>query len=517
MQVLTTAQMREADRRTIEEIGIPGRVLMESAGRTVVQKMNLALPDLRSYPIEVVCGKGNNGGDGLVVFRYLATAGYSVRAWVLAPFGALSGDAKANLDAALKLGLPVQSVPDEVSLGQAFASFSEDCVVVDAVLGTGLKSAARGLPEAAIRVINQISGFKVAVDVPSGLSSDSGDIQGEALEADLTVALAAPKLCHMLSPACFLCGQLEIVDIGIPRQILDAAGSELETIEQDELSALLAPRRPDAHKGVFGHLLLVAGSVGKTGAALMAARAALRAGAGLVTVAAPHRALPMMTSALAEAMWEPLDETSNGAIALSALPRVLDLLEGKTALALGPGVGRHPETVSFVKKLVRECPIAAVLDADGINAFAGELAALPPDRSLALTPHPGEAARLLECSTKEVQKDRLKAVRELAGKARVFAALKGYRTLIGEPSGRVAINLTGNPGMASGGTGDVLTGMIGSFLAQGLAVPDALRLGAYLHGLAGDLAAEELGETSLVATDLIDKLPEAIRCVTSPS
>jgi NAD(P)H-hydrate epimerase len=515
MQVLTTEQMREADRRTIEEIGIPGRVLMESAGRTVVRKMSLVLPDLSAHPIEVVCGKGNNGGDGLVVFRYLATQGYSVRAWVLAPFETLSGDAKGNLDAALRLGLPVQSVPDEVSLAKAFSSFSEDCVVVDAILGTGLTSAAMGLAETAIHIINQISAFKVAVDVPSGLSSDSGEIPGEAVEADLTIALAAPKLCHVLPPACFLNGQLEIVDIGIPRQILEATGSELETVESDELSMLLAPRQPDAHKGSFGHLLVVAGSVGKTGAALMAAHAALRTGAGLVTVASPYRALPMMTPALPEAMWEPLDETADGAIAMSALPRVLDLLEGKTALALGPGVGRHQETVSFVKKLVAQAPLATVVDADGINAFAGDIAAVPPDRPLALTPHPGEAARLLKCSTKVVQSDRLSAIRRLTAQARVFAALKGYRTLISEPSGRVHINLTGNAGMASGGTGDVLTGIVGSFLAQGFDVPDALRLGVYLHGLSGDLAAEKVSEISLVATDLIRKLPDAIQCLTS--
>jgi NAD(P)H-hydrate epimerase len=515
MQILTTAQMREADRRTIEEIGIPGRVLMESAGRTVVRKMCRAIPELSMHPVEVVCGKGNNGGDGLVVFRYLATQGYSVRAWVLAPLESLSGDAKANLDAALKLGLPVQSVPDEPSLSRAFSSFSEDCVVVDAILGTGLTSAARGLPEIAIHLINQISAFKVAVDVPSGLSSDSGAVPGAAVDADLTVALAAPKLCHMLPPACFLIGQLEIVDIGIPRQVLEAVGSDLETVELDDLSMLLEPRRPDSHKGSFGHLLVVAGSVGKTGAAIMAAHAALRTGVGLVTVASPARALPMMTPALPEAMWEPLDETAAGALAVSALSRVLDLLDGKTALALGPGVGRHPETVSFVKNLVTQAKLPTVVDADGINAFEDDIAAIPPDRPLAFTPHPGEAARLLACTPKDIQRDRLAAIRQLTAQSRAFAAIKGYRTLIGEPSGRVHVNLTGNAGMASGGTGDVLTGVVGSFLAQGFDVPDALRLGAYLHGLSGDLAADELGEIPLTATDLIRKLPSAIQCLTS--
>lgn len=511
MQVLTTAEMREADRRTIEEIGIPGRVLMESAGRSVVRQMENALSDLRSRPIEVICGKGNNGGDGLVVFRYFATQGYRARAWVLAPYDALSGDARGNLDAALELELPVYSAPDESSLREAVQSFSFHSVVVDAVLGTGLTDAARGSAETAIRVMNQLPGaFRVAIDVPSGLSSDSGQIRGEAVRADLTVALAAPKLCHLLAPACLHCGRLVVVDIGIPRRILSSTGSRLETIEPVELAKLLVPRRSDAHKGHFGHLLVVAGSVGKTGAALMAAHTALKAGAGLVTVAAPRSTLAMMAPALPESMWEPLDETPEGTIASRALARTLEILSGKTALALGPGIGQHAETAVFVKALTQKVEVPTVIDADGLNVLASDLGAIPPGRPIALTPHPGEAARLLKCSSADIQGDRLKAVRTLASQADIHVALKGFHSLVAEPSGYVHMNLTGNPGMASGGTGDVLTGAVGSFLAQGFGMVDALRLGVYLHGLAGDLAAEEVGQTSLTATDLIRRLPEAI-------
>jgi NAD(P)H-hydrate epimerase len=511
MHVLTTAEMREADRRTIEDIGIPGRVLMESAGRTILRQMEKAIPNLRRRPIEIVCGKGNNGGDGLVVFRYFATHGYRARAWVLAPLDSLGGDAKANLDSALELGLAVESISNESELEEAVGSFSAHAVVVDAILGTGLTKAARGIAEQAIRHLNRIPAFRVAVDVPSGLSSDSGEIPGEAIEADLTVALAAPKLCHLLPPACFRCGQLKVTDIGIPKQILTAMGSKLATIEPEYLREVWTPRRPDAHKGSFGHLLIVSGSVGKTGAAVMAASAALRSGVGLVTVAAPRSALPMMTPALLESMWEPLEETPNGAIAVGALPRALELLDGKTAAALGPGLGQHPETVSFVKKLVQEIEIPAVIDADGINAFEGDSKSIPPGRRLALTPHPGEAARLLGCATKDIQRDRLDATRRLASELDTSVALKGFRTLVGEPSGSAHINLTGNAGMASGGTGDVLTGIVGAFLAQGLAVGDSLRLGVYLHGLSGDLAAEDKGQVSLTATDLIHQLPAAIR------
>ncbi len=511
MQVLTTAEMREADRRTIEDIGIPGRVLMESAGRAIVRQMEKVVPNLLRRPIEIVCGKGNNGGDGLVVFRYFATHGYRARAWVLAPLDTLSGDAKANLDSALALGLTVESLSNERELEKVVGSFSAHAVVVDAILGTGLTKAARGMAEQAILRLNRIPAFRVAVDVPSGLSSDSGEIPGEAIEADLTVALAAPKLCHLLPPASFRCGQLKVTDIGIPKQILTATGSKLATIEPEDFAKVWTPGRPDAHKGSFGHLLIVSGSVGKTGAAVMAAAAALRSGAGLVTVAAPGRALPMMAPALLESMWEPLEETPDGAIATGALPRALELLEGKTAAAIGPGLGQNPETLSFVKKFIQEIEIPAVIDADGINAFEGDPKAIPPGRALALTPHPGEAARLLNCTAKDIQRDRLDAVRRLAKDLDVGVALKGYRTLVSEPSGRAQINMTGNAGMASGGTGDVLTGMVGAFLARGFAVGDSLRLGVYLHGLSGDLAAEEKGQVSLTATDLIHHLPVAIR------
>lgn len=505
--------MREADRRTIEEIGIPGRVLMESAGRGVADAMKRALPDLRERSIAIVCGKGNNGGDGLVVFRCLATQGYSAHAYVLSPFQNLSGDARDNLEAALRLGLPVSAVPIDSSWEKVLAEIRAADVVVDAIFGTGLTEPARGLPERVIRDLNDMKEFKVAVDVPSGLSSESSEVPGEAFRADLTVALAAPKPCHLLMPAASFCGELEVADIGIPDVILESTGSQLSTIEPEELKSLLPPRPPDAHKGQFGHLLVVAGSVGKTGAGIMAARAALRSGVGLVTVASAESALPFMAPGVPEAMWEPLSETSDGAISASAAGRALELLAGKSALAMGPGLGRHPETVAFIKRVLGEVDVPVVLDADGINAFQADAEALAGERPLALTPHPGEAGRLLACSARDVQRDRLEAARQLARRCRAGVLLKGHRTLVANAEGDVGINLTGNPGMASGGTGDVLTGMVGAFLARGISIHDALCLAAYLHGLAGDLAAEELGQTSLAATDLITKLPEALRCL----
>ena len=509
MHVLTASEMREADRRTIEEIGIPGRALMESAGRAVVRTMERILPDLRSRSVAVICGKGNNGGDGLVVLRYLSTHGLAARAWLLCRFEELSGDARGNLEAAQELGLSVSAVPDEATWRKALSDISRSDVLVDAILGTGLSQAARGLSERAIRDLNELAGFQVAVDVPSGLSSDTGEIPGEAIRADLTVALAAPKVCHVIPPACLRSGRLEVVDIGIPKSILESVGSRLQTVESEPLRAFLPRRGAEAHKGDFGHLLIVAGSVGKPGAAVMAAQAALRAGVGIVTVASARGALPLMAPALPEAMWEPLDETPDGAIAASAHGRLQELLVGKTSLALGPGLGRHPETVGLVKRLVRDAETPTVIDADGLNAYQGDTQALPPHRSLAITPHPGEAARLLGCPSSEIQKARLDSVRKLAALTKSHVLLKGYRSLISDPSGNVFVNLTGNPGMATGGTGDVLTGMVGALLSRH-PVDVALRLGAHLHGLAGDLAAEELGQTSLMATDLIRSLPKAL-------
>ena len=511
MDILTGAEMREADRRTIHEIGVPGRVLMESAGRGVAGAMEEHIGNLESKSIVIVCGKGNNGGDGLVVLRTLVALDYEARAIVLAPFEDLAPDALHNLQSSLKLGHSVDSVTTEAEWTAALEEMWGADVIVDAILGTGLKSAAQGLPQRVIEDINGLEATRVSIDLPSGLSADTGSVLGAAVNADLTVALAAPKVCHFVAPACEHCGIVKVAEIGIPPQFLEREGPGLSTIEPEYLLGSWPPRPPSSHKGAFGHLLVVAGSVGKTGAAVMTAEAALRAGVGLVTVASAASAIPMMASALPEAMWEPLPETAAGAIAFSAAARIEELVDARSAIALGPGLGVEDETVRLVHAIVRACRTPMVVDADGLNALAGHVDVIPPFSSIGLTPHPGEAARLLGSTTAIVQDDRLTAVRELAARVKNKVLLKGYHSLIADPNGETIVNLTGNPGLATAGSGDVLTGIVGGMLAQGASVDTALVVGAYAHGLAGDLAAKELGATSLVATDVITKLPDAIQ------
>lgn len=511
MDILTAAEMREADRRTIQAIGVPGRVLMESAGRGVAGAMEEHLDGLDAKSIVIVCGKGNNGGDGLVLLRSLAGLDYQVRAVVLGSFDDLPPDALGNLQSALKLELPIDLVTNETEWRAALEEMWSAQVIVDAIFGTGLTRAAEGLSRRAIEDINALDATRVSIDLPSGLSADTGRVLGATIDADLTVALAAPKVCHFVSPACEFCGVVEIVEIGIPPQQLQSHPPHLSTIEPETLFGSWPTRTVSTHKGALGHLLIVAGSVGKSGAALMAAEAALRAGVGLVTVASAASAIPMMAPGLPEAMWEPLPETTHGAIGLDAAERIAELLTGRSALALGPGLGAHEETVRVVRELIQTCPVPMVVDADGLNALQGHTDLFPRRHAIALTPHPGEAARLLGSTTQDVQSDRLTAVRELASRVNSHVLLKGFRSLIADPDGNTMVNLTGNPGLATAGTGDVLTGIVGALLAQGASVEHALAAGAYVHGLAGDLAAKKLGQTSMRATDVIRHLPEALQ------
>jgi hydroxyethylthiazole kinase-like uncharacterized protein yjeF len=517
VEILTTEEMREVDRLAAGVFGIPEIVLMENAGVRLYDALRAGWPDLSRRGVLLLCGRGNNGGDTFVLARHLHNAGVPLRAVLFGRAADLRGSAAANLAAARRLGVPVHQVRGPASWRRARRWLGESGLVVDGILGTGLSRPVQGLLARVIEAVNAARADVVAVDIPSGLSGDAAAVPGPAVRADLTVTFARPKVAHVFPPARDLCGRVEVADISIPPAAVRRRGPGLELIRPCDLRALLPRRRPESHKGDFGHVLVVAGSAGKGGAARMAGLAALRAGCGLVTVAVPRSLVNRLLPGAMEVMTEGLDETPEGTLAASALPAILSLASRMRAVALGPGLTTHPQTKRLVRDLVARLRVPLVLDADGLNAFAGyEEGILGTGREIVLTPHPGEMARLLGRSTAEVQADRVGAARGLARRRRCHVVLKGHLTLVAEPGGQVGVNPTGNPGMAKGGSGDVLTGVLAGLMAQGLTAGQAARLGVYLHGLAGDLAASRKGMMALLARDILSGFPGAVRLLERP-
>ncbi len=519
MKLLTAAEMRELDRRAIAEVGLPSLVLMENAGRAAYQVLRREFPEL-SGEVAVLACRGNNGGDGFVVARCLANAGIPVAVFLVGRRDQVGGDARVNLEILAHQGLEVLEVLEESHLEKALDRLARAGLIVDALLGTGLNSPVTGLLASLIQAVNQLKRQVLALDLPSGLSADTGEALGVAVRADVTVTCGWPKIGLVMSPGRDYVGRLWQADLGMPPDL--AREVPVSLAEARELRELLPPRPRDSHKGTFGHLLVLAGSEGKTGAAALASRGALRAGAGLVTLGVAEGLSDIMAVKITAAMTLPLPQAAGArALGRQALEPISAFAEGCAALALGPGLGTHPETRELVRTLVQRLERPMVVDADAINALAGDqegqkgkgagknlsLGAAGPR---ILTPHPGELARLLGCSTKEVQSRRLALARETAGRYGVVLVLKGAQTLVAAPDGRVSLNPTGNPALATGGTGDVLTGLIGGFLAQGLSAWDAARLGVYLHGLSADWFAAQHGTRGLVAGDLLSLFPEVL-------
>ena len=511
MRILTAEAMREVDRAAIEELGIPSLVLMENAAIGVVEAIGESFGEAESAAI--FCGPGNNGGDGLAIARHLSVRGWEVRIFLVTGGRELAGDAATQLAICRKAELAVMEVAAPADLAGAAEAAAECDLVVDALFGTGLTRPLAGLFADAVEVINDLPLPCVAVDLPSGLSGSQAQPIGPHVEADLTVTFAAPKVAHVFPPAADSVGEMAVTDLGIPPRLVEDVEEEsgdLHLLVGEELAELIPERDPDSHKGDYGHALIVAGSPGKAGACILAARAAVRAGAGLVTAAVPEPILQTVDLGSIESMTLALPVGASGHLAEHAAEAVLDAAEGKAALALGPGLGQEPSTVAAIRRIALECPLPLVLDADGINAFAGKAGDLAGRRAeTILTPHPGELGRLLGISTAQIQEDRIAAARGAAEETGAIVILKGHMTLVASGTA-VFVNPTGNPGMATGGTGDVLTGLIAGLLAQGLDALDAAVLGVYLHGLAGDLAASRLGEMALAANDLIEILPAAL-------
>lgn len=515
MRVLNTAQMREADRRTIDELGVPSIDLMENAGQRVVETMTSLFDDLGSWRVAVLCGRGNNGGDGFVAARLLHEKGTAVRVFLLGASTDVRGDARVNLEALRRLGVTVTEVPDTAAWSDGRQAVFQTDVVVDAVFGTGLSRPLAGMWQAVADDVNATSIPVVSIDLPSGLSADSHVPIGPAIKAMVTVTLGAPKIPLVLFPAASYAGRLVIGDIGIPPEVFEElAGPQLEALTAETVRTLIPERPVETHKGDVGRILVVAGSVGKTGAACLAGRGALRGGAGLVTVATPRSCVAVVAGGAPEYMTLPLPETSDGAVSASALDMLLSAR--CDVMAIGPGLGTGEDAAELVETLLARADVPIVLDADGLNVCAGGLERLQgrAGRPLVLTPHPGEMARLLGTSPSEVQDDRLAAARRLAADRHAFVVLKGARTLVAAPDGSVVVNVTGNPGMATGGTGDVLTGLIAAWIGQLRDPGAACAVAVYVHGLAGDVAAERHGEVAMTASDLVDAMGAAVQEVT---
>jgi NAD(P)H-hydrate epimerase len=510
--------MRGLDRHAIERLGIPGATLMENAGRgaaeAILQELRGARRTPRGACVVVVCGKGGNGGDGFVVARRLAQAGVRVQVLLTSSAAEITGDAASKFRALRGRAVRVESLDDDGKLDAALASAD---LVVDAMLGTGARRAPAPAVARAIARINASGRPVVALDLPSGLPADGEAPEWEVIRARLTTTFAGLKRGLVMGPAAGATGRVCVVPIGVPDADVEAAAS-IFLLEATDVAACFPARPREGHKGTYGHLLIVAGSRGKTGAAALAARAAMRSGVGLVTVATASSQQPVVASLILEPMTEALAETLAGSLAPEAAVALLALADARDAVALGPGLGLDGDTQALARDLVRELPRPMVVDADALTAIAGRLALVseaPAPRCL--TPHPGEMARLLGVGVADVQRDRIAAARKAAMLSRAHVVLKGATSVIAEPGGRVILNPTGNPGMASGGTGDVLTGILGALLARGLEPAAAVRAAVFLHGRAGDLAAARLGEEALVASDLIDALPGAFASLAAPA
>ncbi|MCJ7595371.1 MAG: NAD(P)H-hydrate dehydratase [Desulfobacterales bacterium] len=508
MRLVTAAEMREMDRLAIQELGIPGVVLMENAARGAARIFLDHFEPFEKAHVVLLCGRGNNGGDAYVMARYLHQAALKVSIIVLSEIQKITGDAMTNLEIIRRLGLDIMEVAGPEAWDRCRPLISTCDYIVDGILGTGLNSPVKGFYGEVIKEVNASGKPLMAIDIPSGLNADTGQIMGTAIRADLTVTFGFPKLGQVLFPGADLVGRLARVDIGIPDAVAERVTARYRMIEADDFSHLLGTHKRDIHKGDRGHLLILAGSTGKTGAAALTVLGALRAGAGLVTLGVPGSLNPILEEKLTEAMTYPLPETPDGSLSLEAEKEIKALMAGKTALAIGPGLSTHPETTALVRNIMTSCSLPMVIDADGLNALSEEKGVLRGCKGrVILTPHPGEMGRLAGLETARVQADRVGTAAAFVEKHGCLLVLKGARTLVAEPEGLIHVNPTGNPALASGGTGDVLTGLIAGFLARRWPVAQAAVAGVYLHGLAADMLAEEMGQAGILASELLSVLP----------
>jgi hydroxyethylthiazole kinase-like uncharacterized protein yjeF len=508
----TSEEMAALDRRAQEEFGIPTLLLMDAAGRGVLAAAR-RLVDGTSPRVVIVAGKGNNGGDGLVAARLMLAEGWRVTVLLVARDAEVSSDAAVNLRAARRAGVEIVNLDSTAVPGVRGLLTSAD-LLVDSLFGTGFKGPAAGLAAKTIEALNASGRPVLAVDIPSGVLGDSGAVEGQAVRASATVTMGLPKIGLLLPPGAEFAGKIWVADVGHPRRLVETAAIRASLLTRAAVDGAVPRRRLDAHKGQFGRVLVIAGSVGHTGAAVLATLGALRAGAGLVTVGVPASVYSVVGPSVIEGMPHPLPD-ADGALSEDAAARILELARTADAVACGPGLSTAPGPSAVVRRLVADCPVPLVLDADALNTLAAG-GAWPDARSpLIITPHPGEMARLLGARPEDVQRHRIQTARVAADRFKAVVILKGARTIVADPAGDVAVVPTGNPGMASGGMGDVLTGAVAAFVGQGLAPAAAAGAAAYLHGLAGDLVAAQIGPAGILAGEVADALPRALAALRS--
>jgi NAD(P)H-hydrate epimerase len=509
IKIATSEEMQRLDKAAQTRFGIPSLILMENSGAQSVRHIEEHYGSLKGKNIAVICGKGNNGGDGLVIARHLSNKGAYASVYLLSGAKEISRDSKTNLEIIKRMNTPVYTGASNIQSGLKKAD-----IIIDAIFGTGLKKDISGIYAKAIDLINRSEKPVIAVDIPSGIDSDNGQIKGCAVRADLTVTFCLPKIGHFAYPGAEYSGSLKIADISIPKSLVDESSIKTHLITKDSASEILPKRRADAHKGDFGHLFIIAGSPGLTGAAVMAGLSALRIGTGLVTLGVPEGLNYIFETKITEAMTLPLPQTNEQTISPAAKNKILNFLKKADAAAIGPGLSQNRETAQLIRELIREIRIPMVIDADAINSLAGHADILKKTKAqVIITPHPGELSRLINITADEINRDRIVIARKISQQYNIIVALKGANTVIAEPEGNVYTNNTGNPGMASGGTGDVLTGMIAGLICQKVSPINAAIAGVFMHGLAGDIAAKEKGEASLIAGDMIKKIPEAWKSV----
>lgn len=533
MKIVDSATMRRLDETAIKRYGIPGLILMENAGRGVAEIIERDFGGLtgggKSLPYEgkrvsIFAGKGNNGGDGFVVARHLLNKGFKVGVYLLTKPRDVKGDAKTNLSIWEKMGGEIVSIVSKKSLERHRVNIRHSNLIVDAIFGTGLSAEVKGFYRDVIEFINNLNKPVVSVDIPSGLDASNGRVLGSCVKATITATMAIPKIGLVIYPGVDYAGRVEAVDIGMPRELLEDEKIRWELLDNEDIKKILKPRHGNTHKGSFGHVFVLAGSVGKTGATAMTSLGAMRCGAGLVTLGIPKSLNPIMAKKLTEVMTLPLPESPlhpplskgetggfSGILGYEAIESIMSFIRDKKVIVLGPGLTAKEPVKRLVLRLISESKIPLVIDADGVNCIAGDFNILKKAKApIVITPHPGEMARLVDMTTKDIQADRIGIASEFAKENKVIVVLKGARTIIAEPSGRIYINPTGNPGMATAGTGDVLSGMIGGFIAQGYSSIDAANMAVYLHGLAGDEVAKKKGQIGMMATDILNILPTVI-------